>query len=106
VFATGENHSVREFVEKAFAHVGRKIAWEGRGQTERGIESGSGRVLIEVDPRYFRPTEVECLVGDPSKARRKLGWKHRVSFDALVREMVDEDLKLLRGELQRRNPHE
>ena len=106
VLATGEDHSVREFVEKAFAHVGRKIAWEDRGQTERGIESGSGRVLIEVDPRYFRPTEVECLVGDPSKARRKLGWKHRVSFDALVSEMVDEDLKLLRGESLRRNPHE
>ena len=59
-----------------------------------------------VNPRYFRPTEVECLVGDPSKAQRKLGWKHRVSFDALVSEMVDEDLKLLRAESQRRNPHE
>jgi GDPmannose 4,6-dehydratase len=97
---------VREFVEKAFAHVGRKVVWEGKGQAERGIESGSGRVLLEIDPRYFRPTEAEYLVGDPSKAHRQLGWKHRVTFDALVKEMVDEDLKALRGEAQRRSPHD
>jgi GDPmannose 4,6-dehydratase len=106
VLATGEHHSVREFVEKAFAHVGRKIVWEGKGQAERGIESGSGRVLLEIDPRYFRPTEAEYLVGDPSKAHRQLGWKHRVTFDALVKEMVDEDLKALRDEAQRRSPHD
>ena len=103
VLATGEEHSVREFVENAFAHVGRKIAWEGEGAAERGVEVGSGRVLVEVDLRYLRPTEVECLVGDPSKARRKLGWKHRVSFDALVSEMVEEDLKAVREDLPRRN---
>ena len=102
VLATGEEHSVREFVEKAFAHVGRKIVWQGEGATERGIEQGSGRVVVEVDPRYFRPTEVECLVGDPSKARQKLGWKHRVSFEELVSEMVAEDLKIVRGETSRR----
>jgi GDPmannose 4,6-dehydratase len=106
VLATGEHHSVREFVEKAFAHVGRKVVWEGKGQAERGIESGSGRVLLEIDPRYFRPTEAEYLVGDPSKAHRQLGWKHRVPFDALVKEMVDEDLKALRDEAQRRSPHD
>jgi GDPmannose 4,6-dehydratase len=106
VLATGEEHSVREFVEKAFAHVGRKIMWKGEGISERGIEEGTGRVLVKVDPRYFRPTEVECLVGDPSKARRKLGWTHRVSFDALVREMVEEDLKALRGVAQRRSSNE
>lgn len=106
VLATGEDHSVREFVEKAFAHVGRKIVWEGKGQSERGIVAGTGRVLVEVDPRYFRPTDVECLVGDPSKARRKLGWKHRVSFDALVSEMVEEDLKTIREEADRRNRHD
>jgi GDPmannose 4,6-dehydratase len=106
VLATGEEHSVREFVEKAFAHVGRKIVWEGEGISERGIEDGTGRVLVEVDSRYFRPTEVECLVGDPSKARRKLGWTHQVSFDALVKEMVEEDLKAFRGVGQRRTLNE
>ena len=106
VFATGEHHSVREFVEKAFGYVGRKIVWKGAGISERGIEDPSGRVLVEVDPRYFRPTEVECLVGDSSKARRKLGWEPRVSFDALVQEMMEEDLKAFRGMAQHRNPYD
>ncbi len=106
VLATGEEHSVREFVERAFAHVGRKIKWEGEGEAERGIDAGDGQVLIEVDPRYYRPTDVERLLGDPSKARRALGWKHRIGFDALVREMVDEDIKALREETQRRSRHE
>jgi GDPmannose 4,6-dehydratase len=100
VLATGEGHSVREFVEKAFAQIGRKIIWTGEGKSELGIEAGSGRVLVEIDPRYYRPTEAESLVGDPSKAREKLGWKHRVSFDSLVAEMVQEDLKLLRNQTQ------
>jgi GDPmannose 4,6-dehydratase len=94
VLATGEAHTVREFVEKAFACTGRKIMWEGKGKSERGIEAGTGRVLVEVDPRYFRPNEVDYLVGDASKARRKLGWKHRVTFEQLVEQMVQEDLKL------------
>jgi GDPmannose 4,6-dehydratase len=106
VLATGERHSVREFIEKAFAHVGRKIAWKGKKQSEHGIEAGTGRVLVEVDPRYYRPTEAESLVGDPSKARRKLGWKHRVSFDSLVAEMVEEDLKLARHQTQQRKHHD
>ena len=106
VLATGEHHSVREFVEKAFAHVGRKVVWQGKGRAERGIEAGSGRVLVEIDARYFRPTEVDYLLGDPSKARDKLGWKHRVAFDALVKEMVEEDLKLLRNESQRHGLHD
>jgi GDPmannose 4,6-dehydratase len=105
VLATGEHHSVREFVEKAFGQVGRKVVWQGKGLAERGIEAGSGRVLVEVDARYFRPTEVDHLLGDPSKARDKLGWKHRVTFDALVKEMVEEDLKLLRNESQRYELH-
>lgn len=96
VLATGEEHSVREFVDKAFAHVGRKIVWKGEGIAEQGIEESTSRILVEVDHRYFRPTEVECLVGDPSKARHKLGWKHKVSFGELVRHMVDEDLKRAR----------
>jgi GDPmannose 4,6-dehydratase len=106
VLATGEAHSVREFVEKAFAQVGRKIFWRGKEGSEQGIEAGSGRVVVEVDPRYFRPTEAQYLIGDPSKAHKKLGWKHRVSFDSLVAEMVQEDLKLLRDKMQQRRQHE
>ena len=101
VLATGEAHSVREFVEKAFTHVGRTILWKGRGVEEKGIDRGSGKVLVEVDPRYFRPTEVDCLIGDARKAHNKLGWRHRVTFDELVREMVNADLAAIRFEQQR-----
>jgi GDPmannose 4,6-dehydratase len=97
VLATGETHSVREFVERAFAEVGKKIVWRGEGVKELGVEEESGRVLVEIDPRYFRPTEVNILKGDPTKARSKLGWQHKVSFDALVREMVEADLKVMRA---------
>ena len=93
VLATGETYSVREFVDKAFAQIGIGIVWQGVGADEKGIDAGSGRVLVEVDPGYFRPTEVDFLIGDASKARAKLGWKHRVSFDDLVAEMVAADLK-------------
>src|SRR6202163_1193825 len=86
VLATGESHSVREFVEKAFVCVGRTIVWRGSTTDEKGIDKASGKVLVEVDPRYFRPTEVDVLIGDASKARQKLGWHHKVSFDELVRE--------------------
>jgi GDPmannose 4,6-dehydratase len=103
VLATGETHSVREFVEKAFAQVGRRIEWRGSGRDEKGIEAGSGRSLVEIDPRYFRPTEVDILCGDPSKARAKLGWSHKVSFEALVSEMVKSDLETIRRESARRN---
>jgi GDPmannose 4,6-dehydratase len=96
VLATGEAHTVREFVEKSFAHVGKKIEWRGTGVGETGVEAGTGRVLVEIDPRYFRPTEVMQLLGDPSKARKKLGWQHRTSFDTLVEEMVRDDLALMR----------
>ena len=106
VLATGEAYSVREFVERAFAHVGRKIKWEGEGKSERGIDAASGQDLVEVDDRYYRPTEVEYLLGDPSKARRVLGWKHAISFDGLVKEMVEEDLKAVREEQNRRSRHD
>src|SRR5437899_2336413 len=92
VLATGESHSVREFVEKAFAHAGRKIEWRGSGVDEKGIDRSTGDVLVEIDPRYFRPTEVDALLGDPSKARAKLGWRHKTSFEALVKDMVETDL--------------
>jgi GDPmannose 4,6-dehydratase len=106
VLATGEAHSVREFVEKAFALVGRTIVWKGAGVAEKGVDQGSGKVLVEVDPRYFRPTEVDHLVGDPLKAHNRLGWRHRVTFDELVREMVDGDLATMRLEQERHGQRE
>jgi GDPmannose 4,6-dehydratase len=98
VLATGEAHSVREFVEKAFTQIGIRINWEGVGVDEKGVDAGSGRILVRIDPRYFRPTEVDLLIGDASKARSKLGWQHKVSFEQLVAEMVASDLKSLAEE--------
>jgi len=94
VLATGEAHTVREFIEQAFAIVGRRIEWRGSGREEIGIDLDSKKVLIEVDGRYFRPTEVDALIGDASKAQARLGWRPRVSFKQLVAEMVQSDLKL------------
>ncbi|HKF10403.1 MAG TPA: GDP-mannose 4,6-dehydratase [Xanthobacteraceae bacterium] len=105
VLATGESHSVREFVEKAFSHIGRTIVWRGKDVEEKGIDKSTGEALVEVDPRYFRPTEVDCLVGDPSKARAKLGWRHRTTFDTLVADMVQADKVAVRDERERRNRH-
>lgn len=93
VIATGENHSVREFVEKAFSEIGIGMTWEGNGVNEKGIDAKTGKVRVEIDPRYFRPTEVDSLLGDASKAREKLGWEPEVGFDDLVKIMVAEDLK-------------
>jgi GDPmannose 4,6-dehydratase len=101
VLATGDSHTVREFVERAFAAIGRTIGWRGEGTHETGIDKANGRELVKVDPRYFRPTEVDVLIGDASKAHAALGWRHRVTFDALVTEMVEEDRKTLRGGAQR-----
>jgi GDPmannose 4,6-dehydratase len=98
VLATGEAHSVREFVELAFAEVGISLRWTGSGVDECGVCTKSGRVLVRVDPRYFRPTEVDELLGSAEKARRKLGWSHKVSFRELVREMVREDVRLTEGQ--------
>lgn len=98
VLATGEAHSVRSFVERAFACVGCEIVWRGRGLGEKGIDARTGRVLVEVDPRYFRPLEVDHLLGDPTKAERELGWRHTTSFEELVREMVAADLEQVRRE--------
>jgi GDPmannose 4,6-dehydratase len=88
VLATGEAHSVREFVECAFAEVGCRIEWQGEGLDEIGVDAETGRTLVQVDPRYFRPTEVEALLGDSGKARNLLGWRPTVTFDCLVTEMV------------------
>jgi len=103
VLATGAAHSVREFVELAFAEVGRAIEWRGDGADETGLDRSSGRVLVRVDPRYFRPTEVDLLIGDASKAHEKLGWRHRTRFADLVAEMVRADLALLKNQPRRRN---
>ncbi|UTW53711.1 GDP-mannose 4,6-dehydratase [bacterium SCSIO 12827] len=92
VLATGETHSVREFVELAFAETGVAIRWQGKGVEEQGIDDATGRVLVEIDPRYFRPTEVELLLGDPAKAEKVLGWKHTTPFKTLVTEMVAADM--------------
>jgi len=97
VIATGEFHSVREFTEHAFARAGITLRWEGEGVDEKGIDIATGRVLVEVDPKYFRPCEVEQLLGDPTKARTKLGWNPRkTSFEQLVHIMVDHDMTMIR----------
>lgn len=101
VLATGESHTVREFVELAFAQIGRTIEWVGKGVDERGFDIGTGRPLIKIDPRYFRPTEVDDLRGDPSKAHRDLGWRHKTTFRELVAEMVEKDVQLV----QRQGTH-
>jgi GDPmannose 4,6-dehydratase len=106
VLATGQKHSVREFVEKAFACVGKQIEWSGGGVEEIGKDRSSGRILVEVDARYFRPTEVELLLGDASKAYNKLGWKRSTSFDELVRGMVEADLAAIGAEQERKNRYD
>ena len=103
VLATGETHSVREFVEKAFKCAGIEIKWTGPAGTvdEIGVDANDeSRVLVKIDPRYFRPTEVDLLLGDPTKAKTKLGWVSKTSFDDLVKEMVEADIKMEKGELE------
>ena len=98
VMATGESMSVRTFVELAFAEVGRTIEWQGGGVNEKGVDAASGQVVVEVDPTYFRPTEVHKLVGDASKAREKLGWHHKISCHDMIKEMMASDLEVLKKE--------
>jgi GDPmannose 4,6-dehydratase len=98
VIATGEYHTVREFTTLAFQHAGISLRWEGEGVEERGIDVATGRTLVEVDPRFFRPAEVEQLLGDPTKAREQLGWNPRkTTFEQLVKIMVDSDMKLIKN---------
>jgi GDPmannose 4,6-dehydratase len=98
VLATGETHSVREFVELTFTAAGRTIEWRGEGIDEQGLDAETGEVLVEIDPRYFRPTEVELLLGDPTKAEKVLGWKHTTPFKQLVEEMFESDLRQMVSE--------
>jgi len=103
VIATGEMHSVREFCTRAFAEAGMELRWEGKGVEEKGIDCQSGKVLVEVDPKYFRPAEVEQLMGDPSKARRLLGWNPtQTSFEQLVKLMVQHDMEFVKRNEQTR----
>ena len=105
VLATGETHSVRAFVEAAFGVVGVAIEWRGTGVDEKGYEASSDRCLVAVDPTYFRPTEVDLLIGDPSKARDRLGWTHTVGLGDMVAEMVASDLDVVLREKNRRDRH-
>ena len=98
VIATGQSHSVRDFCEKAFLETGAELEWKGKGIDEKGFDKKTGKILIEIDSRYFRPSEVEYLLGDPSKAKTKLGWSPEVTFDELVKIMVREDKKQLKGQ--------
>ena len=106
VLATGDLHTVREFVERSFSEVGRQILWRGEGVAEEGLDGKTGQVLVKVNPRHFRPTEVDLLLGDPGKAQRVLGWQHKISFSELVSEMVASDMKIVAGELERKGRHD
>lgn len=103
VIATGEQHSVREFCQIAFQEVGIDLKWQGKGLNEKGVDKKTGKVIIEVDPRYFRPAEVESLLGDPTKARKKLRWKSKISFKELVKEMVQSDLEEAKRKVHLKN---
>jgi GDPmannose 4,6-dehydratase len=96
VIASGVQYSVREFVTRAAAHLGMNLEWRGKGLDEQGVDTQTGGAVVKVDPRYFRPTEVDSLLGDATKARTKLGWRPEISFDTLVKEMVEADLQAAR----------
>ncbi len=103
VIASGVTHKVRDFVELAFKEVGIELGWKGRGAHEKGYDKKSGKIIIQIDPRYFRPAEVDFLLGDPTKAKSNLGWKPKMSFEELVKTMVEADLKENEGELYLKN---
>lgn len=96
VIATNETHTVREFIEKSFAHLSMPIQWKGEGVNEEGIRTDTGDVVVKIDPRYFRPAEVDLLLGNPAKAKKQMGWEPKVKFDELVRIMTDADWEMLK----------
>jgi GDPmannose 4,6-dehydratase len=93
VIATNETHTIRELCEKAFKHIGIDLTWNGHGLEEKGVDRKSNKILVEVDPKYFRPAEVDLLIGDYTKAKEKLGWQPKIDFSSLVKIMMDYDLK-------------
>jgi GDPmannose 4,6-dehydratase len=99
VLATGETHTVREFVEASFGVLNEDIQWEGNGENEKGILTSSGKTVVAINPRYYRPTEVDLLIGDPSKAEDKLGWKAKTTFTDLVKIMVEADYNKIKSRL-------
>ena len=101
VIATGENHTVREFTEKTFELAGIKIKWEGKGLNEKGIDANTGKILVRINPKYFRPAEVNELLGDPSKAKKILGWRHKTTFEDLVKIMLNYDMERFKRKLKR-----
>ena len=105
VMATGETQTVRSFMERAFHHVGITLDWKGSGEEEKGYNADTGVCLVEVDPRYFRPTEVEILLGDPTKAREQLGWQATTTLDEMVEEMIISDRAKLKSETERKDRH-
>ena len=94
VIATGLQYSVRDFVDIAYDYLGKKIRWEGKALQEKGYDSKTEKLIVSVDPRYFRPSEVETLLGDPSKAREKLGWEPKIKLKEMVHEMMDNDINI------------
>jgi GDPmannose 4,6-dehydratase len=98
VIATGVTQSVREFAEKVFARLGMPLKWRGQGMHEKGIDDKTGRIVLEVDPKYFRPAEVDLLLGDPTKAKRRLNWVPRIDLDGLVAMMTDSDMEMAERE--------
>jgi len=101
VMATGETHSVREFIEESFSVLGEEIIWKGEGESEVGLLKSSGKTVVTINPRYYRPTEVELLIGDPSRAEKELGWKPKIKFKDLVRIMVEADFKKQKNRLNK-----
>jgi GDPmannose 4,6-dehydratase len=99
VLATGKTYTVRHFIDLAFAEVGIKLEWKGKGVNEKGVDKKTGKTLVAIDKRYYRPAEVDHLEGDPSKAKRVLGWKHKYDLKALVTEMVQSDLELFKRDV-------
>ena len=93
VISTNETHSVREFIEHAFSHIGTTIKWEGEGVDEKGIDINSGKLLVKINPKFFRPGEVDLLIGDYSKAKKILGWEPKIKFNELVKIMVEKDIE-------------
>ena len=100
VIATNETRTVREFVETAFKHVGIDIVWEGKGVDEIGKDKETGKILVKVNPQFFRPAEVELLLGNPEKAEKKLGWEREISFSELVERMIKNDIELVEKEVK------